>query len=750
MNKELFYNDKNELEKVKLIDGIFKTSQVKGKEYLLYLDLDRLIAPFYEAVGKSPKKKRYGGWEAMGISGHSLGHWLSASSYMYGATDDSELFDKLNYVIDELEIIQSYDEKGYLSGFPRRCFDIAFSGEFEVNNFELAGHWVPWYSIHKVFAGLLDVYRITANEKALSVLLKLSNWAYEGTKELTDEQFQKMITSEIGGMNDTFAEIFMLTGNEKYLELSKRFCQKLILDPLAQNIDELEGKHSNSQIPKILGAARLYNITGVEYYKDAAQFFYNQVVKYRTYVIGGNSKGEHLGALNDEELGVTTTETCNTYNMLKLAEILYKWNPKAEYMDFYERALFNHILPSQDPDNGTKTYFVSTEPGHFKIYCSKEDSFWCCTGTGMENPARYNKNIYYSKDNEVYINQFISSEYFDKGNNVRIIQKTCLPSSKWTRFEIEHGDKLDFLKIRIPSWSKKNSFILNGKEVYPKVENDYAIIENILSIKDILEIEFDIKLYLYKAKDNSKKISFMYGPVVLAGALGKEGMPESDNCISQMDYSDWEPLNVSPIICDEEKVLDLVEKISEFPLEFKLKLENKDIKLVPFYDIAHERYTLYWKRYNEDEKVEEVVKEKLSVIKVLDKVLAYEQQSEIEHSFKYKDSLGNYSNEHKRFYRYGEKEGYFSYEFKVKSAEKYFLEVEELVMEEEPLDFIITIDDIALFRASMRIEKNRGIKIYKMELPYYLLNGKEKITISIKGNEIAETGKISKISINYI
>ncbi len=217
-----------------------------------------------------------------------------------------------------------------------------------------------------------------------------------------------------------------------------------------------------------------------------------------------------------------------------------------------------------------------------------------------------------------------------------------------------------------------------------------------------------------------------------------------------MDYSDWEPLNVSPIICNEEKVLDLVEKISEFPLEFKLKLENKNIKLVPFYDIAHERYTLYWKRYNEDEKVEEVVKDKVSVIKALDKVLAYEQQSEIEHSFKYKDSFGDYSNDHKRFYRYAEKKGYFSYEFKIKSADRYFLELEELVMEEEPLDFIITIDDIALFRASMRIEKNKGIKTYKMELPYELLNEKEKITISIRGNEITETGKISKISINYI
>ena len=324
-NLDLFYNDKKELNNTKLLNGTFKTSQNKGKEYLLYLDVDRLIAPFYEVVGQKPKKKRYGGWEAMGISGHSLGHWLTAASYMYGTTRDGDLLLKLDYVIKELKKIQSFDNKGYLSGFPRTCFDIAFSGRFEVNNFELAGHWVPWYSIHKVFAGLLDNYRITGNENTLDVLLKLCNWVFEGTKGMTDDEFQKMIICEIGGMNDTLAEIYNLTGNTNYLKLAEKFCQKLILNPLSKGIDELEGKHGNSQIPKILGAARLYGITGNEYYRASAEFFYNQIVNYRTYVIGGNSKGEHLGAINDESLGVTTTETCNTYNMMKLIEILYHW-----------------------------------------------------------------------------------------------------------------------------------------------------------------------------------------------------------------------------------------------------------------------------------------------------------------------------------------------------------------------------------------------------------------------------------------
>ena len=506
-NLDLFYNDKKELNNTKLLYGTFKTSQNKGKEYLLYLDVDRLIAPFYEAVGKKPKKKRYGGWEAMGISGHSLGHWLTAASYMYGTTRDGDLLLKLDYVIKELKKIQSFDNKGYLSGFPRTCFDIAFSGRFEVNNFELAGHWVPWYSIHKVFAGLLDNYRITGNENTLDVLLKLCNWVFEGTKGMTDDEFQKMIICEIGGMNDTLAEIYNLTGNTNYLKLAEKFCQKLILNPLSKGIDELEGKHGNSQIPKILGAARLYGITGNEYYKDSVNFFYKQIVRYRTYVIGGNSKGEHLGAINDESLGVTTTETCNTYNMMKLIEILYYWEQKSEYMDYYERALFNHILPSQDPDNGTKTYFLSTEPGHFKTYCSKDESFWCCTGTGMENPARYSKNIYFLKENILYINQFISSQYDD--TVIKIIQKTSLPSSKLAKFEIFNGQNLHKIRIRVPSWSKHVKFFLNSKEVNVQIKNGYADFENLLGIEDIIEVEFHLKIEIYKAKDNPNNISFI-------------------------------------------------------------------------------------------------------------------------------------------------------------------------------------------------------------------------------------------------
>ncbi|WP_174879791.1 beta-L-arabinofuranosidase domain-containing protein, partial [Metabacillus niabensis] len=385
------------MEKVSLLNGIFKDSQEKGMEYLLYLDVDRLIAPCYEAVGKPPKKPRYGGWESTGISGHSIGHWLSAAATMYSLTSNEQLKQKLDYAIEELEIVQSFDDKGYVSGFSRSCFDLVFTGEFEVDNFSLSGGWVPWYSIHKIYAGLIDTYNLTGNEKALAIVIKLADWAKNGTDQLTDEQFQKMLICEHGGMNEAMADLYMITKNKDYLELAKRFCHQSILQPLANEVDELQGKHANTQIPKVIGAAKLYEITGDKTYKKMAQFFWKQVTRHRSYVIGGNSINEHFGPSDTEELGITTTETCNTYNMLKLTEHLFHWSQDVEYIDYYERALYNHILASQDPDSGMKTYFVSTQPGHFKVYCSPDESFWCCTGTGMENPARYTRNIYYLK-----------------------------------------------------------------------------------------------------------------------------------------------------------------------------------------------------------------------------------------------------------------------------------------------------------------------------------------------------------------
>lgn len=345
----------------------------------------------------------------------------------------------------------------------------------------------------------------------------------KGTDNLNDEQFQRMLVCEYGGMNEALADLYSITNNQDYLELAIRFCHQAILDPLSKGIDELEGKHANTQIPKVIGAAKLYEITGNEEYKKMAVFFWNEVTKNRTYIIGGNSIGEHFGPIKKETLGVTTNETCNTYNMLKLTEHLYKWSHQTDYIDYYERALYNHILASQDPDSGMKTYFVSTQPGHFKVYCSHDDSFWCCTGTGMENPARYTRNIYYREDDNVYVNLFIASELVMDNKRIRMKQITDFPKSNKVKilFEESHAELVK-LHIRVPNWvSGEVHAIINRTEQISVSKNGYLTIARHWDSGDTVEFELPMNLHIYSAKDNPAKVGLIYGPVVLAGALEK-------------------------------------------------------------------------------------------------------------------------------------------------------------------------------------------------------------------------------------
>lgn len=594
--------EESTLEKVTLLPGIFQTSQEKGKEYLLSLQLDRLLAPFYEAASLQPKAQRYDGWEAMEISGHSLGHWLSAAAMMYRATEDTLLLQKIHYVLDELEYIQSLDEKGYVSGFPRDCFDKTFTGEFDVGYFHLAGWWVPWYSLHKVFAGLIDVYQLLKIEQALKIVTKLANWAKQGTDQLNDEQFQRMLICEHGGMNEAMADLYMITKNEDYLELAIRFCHKEVLDLLAKGIDKLEGKHANTQIPKVIGAAKLYEITGDNYYKNIALFFWNQVVKKRSYIIGGNSNHEHFGPLYDETLSVETNETCNTYNMLKLTEILYRWEQKAEYMDYYERALYNHILASQDPDSGMAMYFVSTKPGHFKVYSTPEHSFWCCTGTGMENPARHQRNIYYQNQDHLYINLFIPSQV--EGADFVLKQETNFPYDETVTLTILQAPSTNYtINIRIPEWvDEPLSIAINEMKQQVNARTGYVSISKEWKSGDRIQFSLPMKLRIYEAKDDPNKVGFLYGPIVLAGELGRENFPETDIVNVHTKLHDHPSINVPPIKAKKEEIHTWMRLVDPHSLRFEIDemVGNKKLTLIPFFALHHERYTLYWQMVDQE------------------------------------------------------------------------------------------------------------------------------------------------------
>ncbi|MFN7252315.1 MAG: beta-L-arabinofuranosidase domain-containing protein [Anaerobacillus sp.] len=743
---------------VRLLDGTFKESEQKGKEYLLYLDVDRLIAPCYEAISQLPKKPRYGGWETTGISGHSIGHWLSAVAQMYSVTNDEELKKKMDYAIDELAQLQSLDQEGYVSGFPRLCFDKVFTGTFEVEHFSLAGQWVPWYSIHKIFAGLIDAYKLLNHEKALEVVIKLANWAKKGTDNLDDAKFEKMLICEHGGMNETFADLYTITGNLDYLGLAIRFSHKAILEPLAEGIDNLEGKHANTQIPKVIGAAKLYDITGETKYRDMAVFFWNEVTKHRSYIIGGNSINEHFGPLNSEKLGVQTTETCNTYNMLKLTEFLFRWSQKVEYIDYFEKALYNHILASQDPDSGMKTYFVSTEPGHFKVYCSPEDSFWCCTGTGMENPARYSRGIYYQNKEDLYVNLFVASELNIADKKLKLRQITDFPKSNKTRLSFEEADCTFLnLRIRVPYWISGNvTVVVNGIETYSSSENGYLTISRNWETSDTIDIELPMGLHTYTAKDNSLKSGIMYGPIVLAGALGKENFPETDILGDHLKLNNHPLINVPSLIASKENLNEWIKPVPGMPLTFETDAVgqpgNVKVKLIPFHELHHQRYTLYWNLMSEDAYQEFVDREQLELERMrlitVDEVQPNEQQPEVEHKINKRNSNSGYLNIVQRGWRDSRDDGYFSYVMTVEPTKQMYLLVTYLGGDRTiyadgkryEREFEILIDGTVI--ANQKLESNdQHDATFDVcyEIPTSLTDGKQKVEVKFASTE----GKIA-------
>ena len=734
------------MEKVILLDGIFKASQEKGKEYLLYLNPDRLLAPCYEAIGKEGKAKRYGGWEERKISGHSLGHFMSALAYMYKTDKDERLKKKLDYIIEELLFIQSLSPDRYISGFSRECFDNVFSGSFHVTRFELGGGWVPWYSIHKIYAGLIDVYELTDNKRALDIVINMANWAKEGTDNLTEEQFQKMLYCEHGGMCETMARLYEITKNKDYLDLAMRFIHKESLEPLIELRDELEGKLANTQIPKIIGAASIYNITDNEDFKRASEFFWNIVTKYRSYVIGGNSINEHFGRSKTETLGVTTAETCNTYNMLKLTEKLYKWHNNSKYIDYYENALYNHILASQDPISGMKTYFMSTKPGHFKVYCSLDNSFWCCTGTGMENPTRYTNFIYYRDNNKLFVNLYISSKIIIEDKSLIISQNTSFPETEYSTLLIEEGNNcLMTINIRIPYWGKDIRVTVNENEELKIRENGYISIERKWNKGDKINIVLPMRLQLYYSKEDKNKVAFMYGPIVLAGALGRENFPETDILDDHLKLNHYKGINVSTLKNSEENIINKVKRINNEKLFFEIETVNDKrkvkYKLKPFYDIHHERYTIYW---DIKDSKEEYKLDNYKESNIIDEVNLNEQQSEIEHGLKYN------STSYSKGWRMCSKNGYFSYEMKVQWRKDTYLLVtylNEEAKENTKNEFFIYVDNFLISDENLNKNKSNILfdKFYK--IPKELIKDKSKITVKFKAKENTIVSKVFAIKI---
>lgn len=593
------------LKDVRLLPGPFLDAQERDAAYLLYLDPDRMLHNFRTNAGLEAKAPVYGGWESqepwveIRCHGHTLGHWLSACAFMYASTGDERFEQAVAYGVDELKACQDASGSGLVCAFP----DGAEQLENAVAGRRIVG--VPWYTMHKVFAGLRDAYLETGNETALEVLGGISEWTWNATRSTSDATMQRMLQVEHGGMNEILADVHVLTGEARYLELAERFNHRALLEPLAAGRDTLDGLHANTQIPKVIGFHRLYELTGKQEYLDAARFFWRTVVRERSFVTGGHGDQEHFfppRAFPEHVHSAKTMETCCTHNMLRLTRALFGTDPTTEYADHYERALYNSILASQDPDSGWNTYFQPTRPGYLKLYHTPIDSFWCCTGTGMENHAKYGDSIFFEGDDGVFVNLFIASEATWREKGLTLRQTTEFPASDVVRIEVGADAPVETaLHLRAPAWTRAASVQVNGAPWRGEARPDgYVSVRRSWSAGDVVELRMPMGVTTEELPGAPDRVAFVYGPVVLAGRLGRDGLYAGADILRNERTTGMileTPVEVPILRGSAQRVRESVRAVSDAePLTFQTEGVGRpdDVTLIPYYRMHHERYNVYW------------------------------------------------------------------------------------------------------------------------------------------------------------
>ena len=645
-----------DLSSVKLLDSPFLDAQQTDEKYILEMDMDRLLAPYLIDAGLEPKAPRYPNWEDTGLDGHIGGHYLTALSLMYASTGEQVFMDRLNYMLDELKRAQDANGNGYVGGVQdgKRIWAEIAAGNINASSFGLNGGWVPLYNIHKIFAGLRDAYLIADIPRAKDMLIDLTDWFVEVNANLTDEQIQGMLHSEHGGLNEVFADVYAITGDEKYLDLAKRYSHHEILDPLIAGEDELTGKHANTQIPKVIGYERIAELTDNNEWKGAAKYFWENVVNERSLVFGGNSVREHFNPKDDFSgviAGEQGPETCNTYNMLKLSKQLFTDDPHAKYINFYERALYNHILSTQHPDGGL-VYFTPIRPRHYRVYSQVHTSFWCCVGSGIENHGKYGELIYAHDDNNVYVNLFIPSTLNWEEKGIEVTQTTRFPYEEETRFQIEVDSPKEFaLAIRKPSWIDGDAEIkVNGEKVSSATNSfSYMSVTRTWESGDVVTVSLPMKTTAEYLPDGSSWVSFLKGPIVLAAATDTTDLGGLFADASRMAHvaSDvMYPMDEAPMLVSENPS-NLTSEVSQTgPMSFTIDpLINserwKGLKLVPFFTIHEARYQMYWPVYTPEElaaRTKEMEEREAAMLaleaRTVDMVATGEQQPESDHFYK--------------------------------------------------------------------------------------------------------------------
>lgn len=590
---------------ITLLNSVFLQSEKIGREYLDGVDIDRLLSPIFEAhnMPAPNNAKRYGGWErksannwdkspeTFSLAGHSLGHFLSALSECYAKSGDEKLKQKILYIVSQLESVQNNAKSGYIGGCKENCF----TELFDKNLTSWAeGYWVPWYNLHKIFKGLTDAYSVTEDQIVLRVLLRFADWACDGLSDFSDEDFEKMLEYEHGGMNEVFANLYRITKNEKYLYFAEKFTHKKLFRFLLKGEDKLDGWHANTQIPKVTGMAAIYAAAPEAHkeYRTAAENFWRFVTQDRSYAIGGNSDKEHFEKKGKETLSKKTCESCNTYNMMRLCEYLFSFKQKSEYFDWYENALLNHILAQQD-ESGAKMYFVSLLQGHHRTYEKKYKSWWCCTGTGMENPEKYENNIFFFDGSTLYINLYIPSRL--ETDDISLEINTDYPYSDKINIAVKRNTEIDSLKLRIPEFSHKAAAIRHGAKEFREIEKGYFTVSNIKG-GDTVELTLPMEITEYKSREKDV-CALKYGPVTLCAPLGKITDKVSEYISNELLIDDI-TVEYPSLLLNGKSAETCVEISDRKKLIFKIPAKNSTlgtpIILKPFFETRHEFYTVYF------------------------------------------------------------------------------------------------------------------------------------------------------------
>ncbi|GLB53993.1 glycosyl hydrolase [Neptunitalea chrysea] len=692
-----------ELQDVKLLDSPFEHAQELDKEYLMALEPDRLLVPFLRESGLTPKAESYTNWENTGLDGHIGGHYVSALSLMYASTGDKKIKERLDYMLSELKRCQDANGNGYIGGVPggKAMWQEIAKGDIRAGGFSLNDKWVPLYNIHKTYSGLRDAYLNTGSKNAKEMLIKKTDWMYHLVANLSDEQIQEMLVSEHGGLNEVFADVANITGVTKYLELAKKFSHKAVLAPLLKKEDKLTGMHANTQIPKIIGFERIAQVNGNKRWSDAASFFWDDVVNERSVVIGGNSAYEHFHPKDDFSkmiLGTQGPETCNTYNMLKLTKMLYVDSVDENYMEYYERTLYNHILSTQDPNTGGLVYFTQMRPGHYRVYSQPQTSFWCCVGSGIENHAKYGEMIYAHTDKSLYVNLFIPSEVIWETKNVTLTQSNTFPEEAATYFKVTVADDTDFiLRLRNPKWANKEARVLINGEPFTDFKAGAPYISISRTWKDGDEITFNLPMSLRTEglKDGSNYYSFLYGPIVLAAKTtteGQDGLFADDSRGGHIASGAIVPLKEIPTVVGAPKnLVNQITKESKDSLIFKLgglyhtEAYSDSLELIPFYTLHESRYIMYFPQATkvglkdmQDKMEEEEEAARILESKSSDVVYSGEQQPESDHGIEQSDTWTGYDYE----CHWREGGGYFCYTMLNEFGAKYlyinYLDIDKL------------------------------------------------------------------------